>query len=536
MAMHDVSVSICDPDEESLNYGEMMDISMSVQEEEGDAYSFGVPKIKVLRKFQDWCVIQLSRGTGPRALLQWISENKTKCFDFPDLVSSSDSDVDEGDEYQQEHKRRRTRDINPVLANPHYSAYAHSLVLVAREPSLLNRLVDLKVTVHCLVKGYHKPRCEIKCNNFIEGKERFTRAICLEVAPSNTAGYISLLAACNDHSSVWIAPRQFRRHLKAGGCPVLGNAKEACAFRGESLCISTVRLEFLAVGIETKQSFCIPPAPRLRTILEREERFWRNKRGQETIRVELFGEDIPKPWEYIDEKATFDGLEFRVTPDVMIPRKGSEALVQRAATFYEKQGQNAPRPEILDLGTGCGNLLISLLHRLRHHNAIGVAVDSSRDTLDVADYNIAALGMSQTAKTVRGRFAHLSGLDHGIFNVVLCNPPYHTRGGRKILNAAAVAHEPDRALFVETEDPLVHYKDVLRGLVEGQLVAPGGFLVFEVFRDNAMTVAKLMESMGLEDIQIGTDANKCIRTVEAKFPGVLLRDSWDGLVWQVAEV
>jgi release factor glutamine methyltransferase len=526
MAMQDISISIGEPVqvEDTVVYGETIDPQVRVQEEEDETYSFGVPKIKVLRKFQNWCVLQLSRGTETRTLLQWISNNGSDCFDFPELVYSSDSEMDEGED-EPSLKRERTRVIDPVLANPHYSAYAQSLVLVARKPCFLKLLVDLRITVHCLVKGYHRPNSELQCRSSIGGKECRTKATCLEVVPSTTAGYISLLAAHNEQKkSPWIAPRQFRRHLQAGGWPILGNAKEAYTFRGEPLCLSTVRLEFLALGIETKQCVCIPPASKLRALLEREERFWREKRGQEELRVELFGNDIPKPPEYVSERANFDGLEFRVTPAVMIPRQGSEALVQLAVAFYDKQDIYAPRPVVLDLGIGCGSLLISVLHRLRHRNAIGVGIDVSKEALELAEYNIAALGLKQSAKTVRGPFAKIHALLHEPFNVVVCNPPYHTRGGRNIFDAATVTYEPDRALFVDASNALVHYRDVLNGLIEGKLVTRGAFLVFEVFRDNVEAVAKLMAKAGIQNIQVGTDSLDCIRTIEGTFPGVLQRD------------
>jgi hypothetical protein len=173
MAMQDVSITVSDPDQDYLVQEDPMDVELVHNEDDEVIYSFGVPKIKVLKKYQDWCVLLLSRGTGPRALLQWVSENENKCFDFPELVYSSGSEVD-GEEPSGKHER--TREINPVLVNPHYSAYAQSLVLVARTPCFLKFLVHLRITVHCLVKGRHKPGTEIQLKSIVEGKECNTRA------------------------------------------------------------------------------------------------------------------------------------------------------------------------------------------------------------------------------------------------------------------------------------------------------------------------------------------------------------------------
>jgi release factor glutamine methyltransferase len=533
MAMEDDNISISTntntPDHDIVKDHEILDVDMLVEDED-DETSFGVPKIKVIRKnpeMDDWCIIQLSRGIGPRALLQWITANEDRCFSPLEAMDTNESETDSEDDPDQTiqtppPKRIGTKEIKPVLANPHYSAYAKSLVLVARNRNVLKQLISLRVTVHCLVKGYQKPRSELLCRNEIAGGEYRTRAVALAVAPSNTAGHISLLSAYNDdmfHPS--IAPRQFRRHLKSMGYPVLGNAKDAYSFRGEALCMSMVRLEFSAAGISKVQCVCIPPTPKLNTLMQREERFWRERRGQEEVRIQLFSDGIEKPPEYVAERATFDGLEFKVTPAVMIPRKGSQTIVDRAVFLYENSRSTVTHPAILDLGTGCGSLLISILSRLLHHYPYGVGFDASREALEVAAYNIAALGHSRTARTIQGRFADLQSFDGslGPFNIIVCNPPYHTKGGRKRLDACTVSHEPDAALFVDIEDYLIHYRHVLRGLAQAKnLVAPGAILIFEVFRDNAESISKLMSEAGLEDVAINTDCNGCIRTAEGIFP------------------
>jgi methylase of polypeptide subunit release factors len=85
------------------------------------------------------------------------------------------------------------------------------------------------------------------------------------------------------------------------------------------------------------------------------------------------------------------------------------------------------------------------------------------------------------------------------------------------LDSASVTHEPDIALYIDGKDDyLIHYRDALKSLTD--LVTSKAVVVFEVFRDNAEGVAKLMREAGLEDVEIGTDANGCIRTAEGIFP------------------
>lgn len=468
----------------------------------------GVSSIQVIQRYSYFCVLQISRGTGPRALEEWVAINEAICFapnhHLHDEESSSSS------------CRKKGKPEKPVLASPHYSAYAQSLVLIARRPQYLEHLRKVTLTIHCLVQGNLKQGTRLQWNDVIDGKKCAIRGQTMEVAPSNTAGYIALLSVQNDHlsdsSSSWIAPRLFRKALKDMGYPVLGDAKDACSFRGESLCMSVVRLGFDVSGMDERHhSIHLSPAPRLRTLLEREERFWRERNGKA---YESHDDGVAMPSEYASGTATFGELDFHITPSVMIPRKGTEAVVERAIFLYNKMHGDT-KASILDLGTGSGCVLLSLLHRIR--DAYGVGIDVSPDALTVAEHNATTLGLECSCYFRHGTFKEPNlPRGHDKFNLVVCNPPYHTRGGRKILNAATVAHEPDSALFIDNKDDyLIHYRHVLKSLQD--LVTPKAVMVFEVFRDNAEGVVKLMREAGLTDAEIGSDANGCFRTAGGTF-------------------
>lgn len=520
--MQDQSVVVSEPDE--LPPSMDIDLSFALPDYCGanDSFSVSLPKnpIEVVKRYKDWCILSVSRGNGPRIVEQWIVANESQCFDRPALEYSSgsegNSDREESD-LQEDEEMLKINCINPVLANPHNAACAHSLLLAARYPSLLKELTYIRVTVHCLVKGFHRPGTEIELANVMERRKCRTTATCLEVAPSNSVGHVSLLVAHNsEKDSTYIGARQFRLHLRAGGWPVLGAARDCCAFRGEKMCLSVVSLDFQAKGIENRQSVTIPPVPKLRRILEKEERFFRQRQGVDAVRMELFSSDVPKPTEYRDEKATFDGLEFRVTPAVMIPRKGTETLVDVVDAFFTNKEDIVEHPLILDLGTGCGNLLLAILKRLCHLNASGVGIDAEREALKLCDYNIAALGMNDCAKCIQGKFADLRFLKHNPFNAVVCNPPYMTRGGRRDLDAATT-FEPERALYVSREERNIHYEHVLDGLIQGNLLIPGALVVFEVCKENSDAVMHLMKDRGMTKVKLDRDWKDCIRAVQGIF-------------------
>ncbi|MCH2488391.1 MAG: peptide chain release factor N(5)-glutamine methyltransferase, partial [Erythrobacter sp.] len=123
-----------------------------------------------------------------------------------------------------------------------------------------------------------------------------------------------------------------------------------------------------------------------------------------------------EPVTHIVGEQEFYGRAFRVTPDTLIPRGDSEVLVEAALALD-------PRPNrVLDLGTGTGALLLSVL---ADSEASGVATDRSAAALDVARGNAERLGLAARARFER-RDWHKAGWadDLGVFDCVLCNPPY----------------------------------------------------------------------------------------------------------------
>ena len=77
--------------------------------------------------------------------------------------------------------------------------------------------------------------------------------------------------------------------------------------------------------------------------------------------------------------------------------------------------------------------------------------------------------------------------------------------------------EPARALFVDRDERNVHYEDVLKGLIQGKLLRPGALVVFEVCKENAKPIQRLMLDSGMKNVAIGRDWKNCIRTVEGTY-------------------
>ncbi|MEE8247895.1 MAG: peptide chain release factor N(5)-glutamine methyltransferase [Alphaproteobacteria bacterium] len=182
----------------------------------------------------------------------------------------------------------------------------------------------------------------------------------------------------------------------------------------------------------------------------------------------------------------FWSLEFRVTPDTLDPRPDSETVV--AAALERLPG---PRRglEILDLGTGCGALLLALLTELP--GARGLGVDRSEGAARVARENAIALGLAGRARFVVGDWgAALAGR----FNLVVTNPPYVREADIATLGPEVAGYEPRDAL-AGGADGLAAYRALAPGLT--RLLSAGGIAAIEIGAGREAEVAALMRGAGL---------------------------------------
>ena len=125
-----------------------------------------------------------------------------------------------------------------------------------------------------------------------------------------------------------------------------------------------------------------------------------------------------EPAAYVTGRWGFYGLEFKVTPDTLIPRNDTETLVEQAVS--QMGGRSDVR--ILDLCTGCGCVGIALVHQLPGSRA--VLADLSEKALAVAQENVWTLGLADRAECVRADVKEKPTPGLGSFDLIAANPPY----------------------------------------------------------------------------------------------------------------
>lgn len=194
-----------------------------------------------------------------------------------------------------------------------------------------------------------------------------------------------------------------------------------------------------------------------------------------------------EPIAYILGRQEFFGLNFSVTPAVLIPRPDSEILVEAAVAA----GLDARR--VLDCGTGSGALLLAVLAHLP--KATGVGIDRSAEALAVAAANARTLGLADRAEMIVADWhqhdwpATLG----GPFDLILANPPYVEENA--VLAQSVRGHEPSGALFGGA-DGLDAYRALLPQL-PGLMTSHGRALV-EIGHTQTDAVTVIARNAGFE--------------------------------------
>jgi release factor glutamine methyltransferase len=211
-----------------------------------------------------------------------------------------------------------------------------------------------------------------------------------------------------------------------------------------------------------------------------------------------------EPLAYITGEKEFWSLPFAVGPGALIPRPETETLIEEAQKLFPDR--NAPLC-VLDLGTGTGILLLTLLHL--YPNARGVGVDASLDALRWAKANAAKLGFESRAALELANWD--AGID-GTFDLVVSNPPYVARGALAQLKPE-LSFEPRGALD-GGEDGLEAYRALAPVLIR-RASARGGVLL-EIGADQGASVPVILAGAGLAISHVANDLAGLPRVVVAK--------------------
>ena len=204
------------------------------------------------------------------------------------------------------------------------------------------------------------------------------------------------------------------------------------------------------------------------------------------------------PLQQLTGEQDFMGLTFKVNENVLIPRQDTEILVEEVL----KELHDGMR--VLDMCTGSGCILISLLHY--SNGCEGLGVDLSAEALKVAEQNaqrILGENFSETKDCgVRFQQSDLFANVEGKFEIIVSNPPYIASAEVDKLMPEVRDHEPRMALD-GTADGLEFYRRIIAEA--GQHLVSSGMLFFEIGYDQGQAVSELMREHGYREVQVVQD-------------------------------
>lgn len=213
------------------------------------------------------------------------------------------------------------------------------------------------------------------------------------------------------------------------------------------------------------------------------------------------------PVAYLLGEKEFWSLTFKVSSAVLVPRPETEHLVEGAIDFLEKKFPSGCG--VLDLGTGCGNIILSLAHHFSGKSGFSwLGIDSRPAALEVAAINGQELKLGVVSWLTSDLFAGLTP-ENLSFGLVVANPPYISSKDMAFL-PPEVRCEPTAALD-GGPDGLNFYRRIATDA--RKFLLPGGALFFEVGDGQAQEVKKILATNGYSDISGLFDLARCERVV-----------------------
>lgn len=214
-----------------------------------------------------------------------------------------------------------------------------------------------------------------------------------------------------------------------------------------------------------------------------------------------------EPIQYILGTTEFYGLPFFTVPEVLIPRPETEELVQ-----WIIQENKLAAPTILDVGTGSGCIAVSL--RKNIPDSIVLACDISEICVETARRN-SALNICDISVFQYDILNQIPEIDFPELDIIVSNPPYIRETEKTLMEKNVLDHEPELALFVPDENPLIFYEqiaDFSRIHLKNQ-----GHLYFEINEAFGPECYEMLQEKGFSGIVLKKDIHGKDRMIGCRF-------------------
>ena len=212
-----------------------------------------------------------------------------------------------------------------------------------------------------------------------------------------------------------------------------------------------------------------------------------------------------EPIAYIINKKEFWKDTFFIDNSVLIPRPDSEIIIETAIKYFPDTNQNL---KMLDLGTGSGCLIISLLREFK--NSQGIGIDLDKKALKVAKQNKSNLLNENRLKFCHADFSEFNTIN---YDLIVCNPPYVSTSSKDNMLRDVQDFEPEIALFAK-ENGLRCFKMVLDNLIKYENKKQ--LIIFEIGYNQLESIQKLLKNTGFQLISVEKDISDIPRCIVTK--------------------
>ncbi|PRP81095.1 protein-(glutamine-N5) methyltransferase [Planoprotostelium fungivorum] len=253
----------------------------------------------------------------------------------------------------------------------------------------------------------------------------------------------------------------------------------------------------------------IPEPYKFETTRNREQKFFDDKERQwlaeiAAANVESDAMDTETPAGYITGQKEFCGRTFSIGRGVLIPRTSTGTLVTTT-----RQLPLPENPRILDLGTGSGCILVSLLCDLK--GSTGVGVDMNEKAIEYSNKNGILHDVQERVEWICGDMRGVTQTSAGgPFDVIVSNPPYISESlARKILDKRVLEHEPREAL-IAGDDGCEFYQIIKEVVEKEKLLKENGYIVLEVGTEGKDRVKTMFDGWKVDAHKDGQGLVRCL--------------------------
>ena len=208
-----------------------------------------------------------------------------------------------------------------------------------------------------------------------------------------------------------------------------------------------------------------------------------------------------EPLAYITKTKEFWSLDYNVNNDVLIPRPESEIIVDQVIKKFKYKNNTS----ILDIGTGSGCILLSIIKELK--TSSGVGIDKSLEAVNIASRNSKILNLMGRTKFIN---CDVDNFDFGNYDVIVSNPPYVCTHRMKYLSKDIRDFEPRMALDGGNSGLEIINKVIIKAK---KLLKANGCLFIEIGNDQQQKVSSLLLNKGFKLVEKFLDYSKIVRCI-----------------------